>query len=209
MAESKWPITQLSADQFVNSAGSVLFVPPTSGKPLRVCLLYHVDKDEYLLPKGRQDLGESLLQAAMRETFEETGFACEVLPVDMDTRSPVPGSNTKDVPHFVRGCTEPFTVSLRHVSSTNIKFIWWFLSRTPESGAVWTDGTQTPNENFKSALFEVDVDVGDEAALEAATAGPTYANDRDILKMALRLVAKTYPQWFTKRARTGVHTMES
>ena len=198
MAQSKWPITQLSAEQFVNSAGSVLFIPPVGDTSLRICILHYVAKDEYLLPKGRQDLGESLLQAGMRETFEETGFTCEVLPVDMQTRSPVPGSDMKDVPHLVQGCTEPFTVSLRHVSPTNIKFIWWFISRTPESGALWTDGTQTPNENFKPLFIDADVDIEDKDALEAATARPTYADDREILKMAIQLVFRTYPHWFTK-----------
>ena len=62
----------------------------------------------------------------------------------------------------------------------------------------WTHGTQMQNESFESVLCDVDVDVEDEEALEAAASRLTYAVDREIVKMAIRLVYGTYPEWFSK-----------
>ncbi len=97
MASSRWPTTQLVSHEFVNCAGSVLFSHKPGG-PLQVCFLHHTTGDEWMLPKGRQDLGESLSEAAVRETFEETGYACELLPVTMITRAPETGQDMKDFP---------------------------------------------------------------------------------------------------------------
>ncbi|KAL5527242.1 hypothetical protein ACEPAG_6033 [Sanghuangporus baumii] len=199
MAQGKWPVTQLAAHEFVNCAGTVLFRPPTESTPLQVCLLHHLTKDEWLLPKGRQDQGESLAQAALRETYEETSYACELLPVDMHTRAPASGSDMKDLPHFVRACTEPFTVSIRHVSERDLKFIWWFVSRISRTSAEKRSSTQMLSENFESKFWSVDVDVENEAVLKEAASRLSYANDRQILKMAIKLVYNTYPEWFTKK----------
>ncbi|KAH8113466.1 hypothetical protein DFH11DRAFT_1689589 [Phellopilus nigrolimitatus] len=185
MAASKWPVTQLYSQEFVNCAGSVLFNPPTVRNPLQICLLHHLRKDEWLLPKGRQDQGESLSEASLRETYEETGFVCTVLPINMETRSPSSGVDMKDRPHFVRGCTEPFT--------RDIKFIWWFISRVASGDAEKRSGTQMRSENFESVLYNVDVDVEDEEALNAA------GRSSDIVKMAIRLVYGTYPEWFSRK----------
>lgn len=57
------------------------------------------------------------------------------------------------------------------------------------------------SENFESMFWTVDVDIDDEAELEAAASRLSYANDREILKMAIRLVYNTYPEWFTKKKR--------
>ena len=201
MAESKWPITQLAAHEFVNCAGSILFRPPSEGNVLQACLLHHLTKDEYLIPKGRQDLGESLAHAALRETYEETSYACELLPVAMHTRAPLAGSDMKDQPRFVSACTEPFTVSIRHVAERDLKFIWWFISRTSQKAPEKCNGTQMRSENFESLFWTVDVDVEDEAALEEVVSKLTYANDRRILKMAVKLVYNSYPEWFSNRRR--------
>ena len=197
MAQRRWPVTQLAAHEFVNCAGSVMFRPPTDHNVVQVCLLHHLTKDEWTLPKGRQDQGESLAQAALRETFEETSYACEHLPVDMMTRSPESGADMKDIPHFVRGCTEPFTVSIRHVAERDLKFIWWFITRTTGE-IVKRTGTQMLNENFESQFWTVDVDVEDEDALDKAVERLTYATDREIVKAAIKLVYNTYPGWFSK-----------
>ena len=183
--------------EFVQGAGCILFRQSPVGT-LQVCFLHQLTKDEWLLPKGRQDRGESLAQAALRETYEETGYTCKLLPVDMTTRATEPGINTKDRPQLVQGCTEPFTVSLRHVAERDVKLVWWFIASVPECDAEKKLGTQMQSENFESVWCDVNIDVCDVRALDTAVERLTYANDREIVKEAIRLVQRTYPDWFSK-----------
>jgi 8-oxo-dGTP pyrophosphatase MutT (NUDIX family) len=44
----------------------------------RILLIKRSDNDNWALPGGAIDLGESLVQAAIRETREETGIHCEI-----------------------------------------------------------------------------------------------------------------------------------
>ena len=44
----------------------------------RILLIYRMDNDNWALPGGAMDLGESLPETAVRETFEETGVTVEV-----------------------------------------------------------------------------------------------------------------------------------
>lgn len=43
-----------------------------------ILLIHRSDNDNWALPGGAVDIGESLTQAAVRETREETGIECEV-----------------------------------------------------------------------------------------------------------------------------------
>lgn len=44
----------------------------------RILLIRRSDNDNWALPGGAIDVGESLVQAAIRETREETGVDCEI-----------------------------------------------------------------------------------------------------------------------------------
>lgn len=128
----KFPSRLLFSPQFVVCAGTILFRFPTNtGETLEICLLYHLRKTEYLLPKGRKDQREgSLGETAVRETYEETGYPCSLLPVTLFTRAPIPRVDIKDnragLP--VENCIEPFAMTMRHVADDDVKMIWWFLA---------------------------------------------------------------------------------
>ncbi|KAI0050976.1 hypothetical protein FA95DRAFT_1555017 [Auriscalpium vulgare] len=180
MATSRHPTSQFVAEDFLICGGSILFrnVPP-SPAPLEVCLLLHGKRNEWLLPKGRKDRGEALPAAAVRETYEETGFPCALLPVTMPTRAPLPGAQTKDAVDVVHGCSEPFMMTLRHVADANVKLIWWYVTvQTGEKVA----GTQTAVEDYTSEFMSVD-----EAIRRAA-----FQSDRDVIARAAQLVRQTY-----------------
>ena len=55
------------SDEFVLSSGTV----PIDIHNGLVLLLYCRPKGEYMLPKGRKNVGETLEDAAIRETFED------------------------------------------------------------------------------------------------------------------------------------------
>ena len=44
----------------------------------QILLIRRSDNDNWALPGGAIDLGESMIHAAVRETLEETGISCEV-----------------------------------------------------------------------------------------------------------------------------------
>jgi 8-oxo-dGTP pyrophosphatase MutT (NUDIX family) len=186
MAESPVPTTVFTASEFLLLGGSILFrnVPratPESGidSQLEVCLLYHPGRDAWLLPKGRKDQDEDLKRTAVRETFEETGYPCELLPLAFDTRAPAPGIHVKDRAARVERCTEPFTLSVRHVSTNDVKITAWFA--TVCTGEK-QEGTMMPTETYESAFFGV----------EEALGKVTYRDDRDIVARAIQLVRETY-----------------
>ncbi len=67
------------------AAGAVLWVPGRLkksgrlGRP-RIALIHRPKYDDWTLPKGKLDPGETMADAALREVWEETGFRCLLGP---------------------------------------------------------------------------------------------------------------------------------
>lgn len=160
MSDFKFPSAQISSSDFVISAGCILFRKSPTTNRLQICLLHSPEKNgkggEWLLPKGRKDIGESIEAAAIRETFEETGYPCELIPVCMPTRAPAPGTNVMDVVRVMNDATEPVAVTLRNLDREGCKFIWWFIARVKCHGAEKVEGTQTESEDYVSEFFDTD-----------------------------------------------------
>ncbi|KAH9012704.1 hypothetical protein EDB84DRAFT_1534971, partial [Lactarius hengduanensis] len=72
----------------------------------------------------REDRGEDVTVAAVRETFEETGYPCERLLLDPITRAPEAGAQVKDAAVPVPGSEEPFMLTLRRTEDGVVEFIW-------------------------------------------------------------------------------------
>lgn len=128
------------ANQFAISCGTV----SVDVARAKVLLIRWRKTGEYLLPKGRKDLGEGLEDTATRETFEETGIPVQLLPVNIETMATLPSSmRAWGSPKAV---TEPFAVTQR-VNKGILKIIFWYVA-SADSTAIPEEGTQDEGEDF-------------------------------------------------------------
>lgn len=77
------------ADEMLVSCGTVTIDQPDSPQP-KVLVIYNSNIGIYQLPKGRKNFGEGHLEAALRETAEETGVAAKPLRLKFGSRSTPP-----------------------------------------------------------------------------------------------------------------------
>ncbi|KAL2853315.1 NUDIX hydrolase domain-like protein [Aspergillus pseudoustus] len=175
MTASHFPTTQFSSENFVESCGAILF--DLSQPTKRVCLIQYRD-DEWLLPKGRRNVGESRHAAALRETQEETGYKCRIHPVTMLTRAPR-ADDPEDAPDSAQLCaesTEPFMLTIRELpGGSDVKIIWWYIAVFDEEGA---GAAPTIPEGFSAQFFTCD------EALQRLN----FRNDRDVLAKAMGIL---------------------
>ncbi len=114
-----------------------------------VLLILYRKTGEYLLPKGRKDINEDLKQTATRETFEETGFPVEVLPLAIPTLATTPTQVGTIEASSSAGralVTEPIAVTQR-VTNGNLKIIFWYAAQV-DSTLQQKKGTQQEGEGF-------------------------------------------------------------
>ncbi|KAG6333471.1 hypothetical protein ID866_5620 [Astraeus odoratus] len=166
------------SEAFVICAGSVLFRKDAEER-WQMCVLHHRTDHVFVLPKGRKDRGETAEEAAVRETYEETGYPCKLLPCNMTTRAPPPHVNMRDEPYIAQDAAEPFAVTLRELKGNGTKIIWWYL--TVATGEKETE-TQTESENFFSEFVPV----------EDAIRQLTFSDDKDVARRARDLVVSDY-----------------
>ncbi|KAL7934425.1 hypothetical protein V8C35DRAFT_302539 [Trichoderma chlorosporum] len=111
MAASRFKTEMYMADKLVESAGTILFRLSTR----EICILNLIQLGEYILSKGRRNLGEYHQDTAIREIIEETGITCHLLPIDLVSRV-CPAIATEDVPDETRlfkGTCEPIAMQQR------------------------------------------------------------------------------------------------
>lgn len=65
------------AEKFVRAAGGVIWRPGEGGS-VEVLLVHRSRYDDWSLPKGKRDPGETDEQTAFREVEEETGLRCRL-----------------------------------------------------------------------------------------------------------------------------------
>ncbi len=71
MIDRSWYVHPLSAPEDLSAGGIIL---RQSGSRWMVALIRESDSNDYILPKGKVEMGENLEQAARREIIEEAGL---------------------------------------------------------------------------------------------------------------------------------------
>ena len=150
---------------FVISCGTV---PIDISRGL-VLLLYYRPKGEYMLPKGRKNVGESLEAAAIRETMEESGFQCHLFKHQLCTNA----QELSDPYH-----TEAIAVQQRMTQGVR-KLIFWFISEVDSCSEQKSD-TQEEGEQFDVEWVR----------MEDAPSKCSFVDDRRIVEKALEAVPR-------------------
>ena len=179
MATSRFQTTQHTSSQFVESAGAILFRLSTQ----QICLLHLLPRNEYLLAKGRRNMGETRQQAALREVREETGYPCRILPVTMSCRAPpvVESEPSPDVARVYENSTEPFSLQIRQMGPEgNVKLIWWFVAAVDETNGCSEE--RPGEEQFEVGFY----------GYQEAVARLTFQGDKDLVEQAIAMVQATY-----------------
>ncbi|KAK3186363.1 hypothetical protein K4F52_004901 [Lecanicillium sp. MT-2017a] len=185
MAASRFESQMYTADKYVESAGTVLFRLSTR----QICILRIRQSNEYVLPKGRCNLGESRQATAIRETIEETGIPCSLLPIDLLSRA-CPTMETTPAPdeaRLYRGVCEPIAMQSRRIGSGEMKLIWWFVAAVKEGQPILEHEPET---------FEVEFHSYEEAITRL-----TFKDSRELVTTAIEVLNSTHRELYKDRTK--------
>lgn len=171
MVVSRFKVEKYTAEHFVESAGAII----SHCKSKRACLLHHLAKGEWLLPKGRRNAHESRQEKVLREVTEEPGFLVSLFSLNIGSRAPSEDVD-EDVNYEQVGVREPFMVTARHISDTDVKVIWWYIAEVLEHVVKDTGEVQ-----IEAMPFDLD----------EARQMLTFEEDRTILQEAVRVYGET------------------
>ncbi|KAK1590840.1 NUDIX domain-containing protein [Colletotrichum navitas] len=122
--------------KFIISCGTVT----VDKRGRRVLLVYNKRHRIYQLPKGRKNIGEDLLTAALRETLEETGVAARPVTLRLRTRA-TPVSRPPGAPEVSEEFVDTEPVAVCHYpdpASGAMKMVFYFVAE--RSFDVMSDG---------------------------------------------------------------------
>ena len=99
-------------------------------------------------------MGEQLEATAVRETYEETGYIVELLPLQLTTLATLHGND--DVRSAIPGgTTEPVAVTQRTTTQGVLKIIFWYAARG-DSCAIRQMNTTEQDEDFDAVWCPMD-----------------------------------------------------
>lgn len=117
--------------RIVMAAGGIVIVPGTDTGALRVLVVHRPAYDDWSLPKGHLDPGESPEAAAVREVEEETGIVAHIVVPVGTTQHEIPitaGNATKRVHWFLMHPSDlahPIDPSARPADDEIDTAAWW------------------------------------------------------------------------------------
>ncbi|KEQ63087.1 uncharacterized protein M437DRAFT_47489 [Aureobasidium melanogenum CBS 110374] len=153
------------SDGFVISCGTVPLDLPHN----KVLLIRMRSTNEIFLPKGRKDENECMKAAALRETYEETGYCATILPLKIPTHAT---NRTGDGAH-----EEPIAVTQR-VKDGILKIIFWYAASV-DSRQVPEKDTQQEGEDFEPIWLDC----------TQALVALTFDDDREVARLAIDAVS--------------------
>jgi 8-oxo-dGTP pyrophosphatase MutT (NUDIX family) len=174
MAASQFLTTQYSSENFVESAGCILFKLSAE----KIGLVHHKKSGQWLLPKGRRNVGENRHDAAVREVAEETGVKCRLLPVTLSSMAPPADDDGSFIASPLRheNVCEPFMVTHRVLKDGTMKIIWWYIAAVDENAEAGLAEHQ-----FETEFLD----------FENAPKTLTYQSDREIVEKAVEIFHNT------------------
>ncbi|KAK1753356.1 hypothetical protein QBC47DRAFT_386198 [Echria macrotheca] len=145
----------------------------------KVLIIYDRRDQSHKLPRGHKDWGESLEAAALRETFEETGYHAALLPIPLPTRATAPRGAAKDPFHPLHPAAsaaryhcsgdlmlggsarlaEPFALMQHYQPDGSLAVVLWFVAEA-DSLAKPAEGTQGLDEDYEALWVDYAVAPG-------------------------------------------------
>ncbi|TQN75205.1 Diadenosine hexaphosphate hydrolase [Colletotrichum shisoi] len=138
--------------KFIISCGTVT----VDMRARRVLLIFNKRHRIYQLPKGRKDIGEDLLAAALRETREETGVVARAITLRLRTRA-TPKGGPPGAPEVSEEVVDTEPVAVCHYpdpASGAMKMVFYFVA---EGSCDLAQGGWTGEDRAKFDVVWVDV----------------------------------------------------
>ncbi|KAI1821428.1 hypothetical protein F4861DRAFT_532978 [Xylaria intraflava] len=127
------------SNEIIISCGTVT-INKAEGPCPEVLVVYNKNIGIYQLPKGRKDIGEGYLDAAIRETTEETGIAVRPLPLRFGSRATPPRLATA-TGAIICGPEDPSTRITKSISNETIGVSEWvadvFMADPDPATGAW------------------------------------------------------------------------
>ncbi|KAI1150964.1 hypothetical protein F4825DRAFT_462979 [Nemania diffusa] len=123
------------SDDIIVSCGTVTINNPEGSHP-KVLAIYNSRIGIYQLPKGRKNIGEGYLDAAIRETAEETGIAVCPLRLRFGSRS-TPSRSATAEETTVCGSEDPVAGVTRSLSNEIIGLADVFMADPDPATGAW------------------------------------------------------------------------
>jgi hypothetical protein len=159
------------SDAFSISCGTITLDPNLA----QILLIRWKKTGEVFLPKGRKNIGKTLEDAIVQETYKETGFRVTLLPLPIPTLATP--AVAADPGGELSAVIEPVAVSQR-LMDNKLKLIFWFAAKG-DSTATPDTGTQQEGEDFEPVW----------ADLDRAVQTLTFDDDRQIAQAVINIVS--------------------